>query len=375
MTSVNVDGSADHVAKPRKRGRVVLIVAGALVVVLGVTAGIVIPRIQQAQHAERVEQYTALADQLQGVLDERAEAETTLYAASALGDARHAEVLMAATAVEALGESKEPMLPASHAAALEMVGVSAAEELGPLEEPEEEESPHTALAVAYVETRETEENARNAAIEAGEEEPTAVLPASFAELTVEQAVELIGVPVTPEQASTVAEEDVTDEDIAALQAELAAAEAELEQAEAAVAEQLKRHEAVAAAANIMLPTLQEAAAAIDEFLAAVEEEAAKAEDEVAQKTAAAAERVRESADSTDLSELHGRIAAYVAAGEESLTSHAAVVKAEEEAAEAKRKAEEEAAKKRSSSNAGNKLCYRYVSTWYGGSRTVLTPCR
>lgn len=369
------DGSIDDgktVAKPRKRGRVILIVAASVVVVLGVTAGIVVPQIL---HAQRVEEYAVLTDQLRAVMDERAEVETTLRAATALSYARHSEVLSAANAVETLGDSKEPMLPASHAAALGMVGASAAEELGPVEEPGGESSPHTALATAYVETREIQENARNAAIEAGEEEPTDVLPEMFAELTVEQAIELIGDPVAAEPVKPVADDDVTDQEISVMQAQIALAKTEVEQLEAEVAQQLEHHQTVAEAAHMMLPVLQEAAAAVDDFLAAVEDEAAKAEDDVVEKTAAAAERVRDIADSTNLLELHGRIAAYVAAGEASLASHAEVVKAEQEAAEAKRKAEEEAAKKRASSSSGSGLCTRYVSTWYGGSRLILAPCR
>lgn len=91
--------------------------------------------------------------------------------------------------------------------------------------------------------------------------------------------------------------------------------AEAQATQQAIAAEVERQELMSATVAAMLPALYETAAAIDTYLAAV-------------------------------------------------------VKAEEEA-EAKRQAE--AAKK--SSAGGSGVCTRYVSTWYGGSRLILVPCR
>lgn len=360
--------SSDGAAKPRRRGRTVAIIAGVVVVVLGVTAGIVIPQIQRAQHAQRVEDYTALVEQLRDIYQSQAETETTLHAAAALAHTRHTEMLNAANAVEELGQAPEPMLPESHAQALEMVGASAATELGPVDESEAAVAVQQRLATAFVEARESQSDG----------EQLGELPELLADLTVEQAAALRDEPVEAKAVRVVADPDVTDEDIAAVQAEIAAAERELEQIQAALAEEIDYLDAVAEAGQIMLPVLQEAAAAVDDFLAEVEKQAAKAEAEVVATTAAAAERVRESATSTQVSKLHAVISAYVAAGEESFASHAAVVKAEKEAAEAKRKAEEEAARKRASQGSsssegwGSKGLCNYWAPMGGGM--YMAPC-
>lgn len=254
-----------------------------LVVALGVTAELVVPRLLQAQ---RVEEYSALIGELRQAVSEKAHPHTTMHAATALTYVRHTEGL-----------------------------------------------------------------------------------------SVAQAVELLASPVAPEEVTTVADEDVTDGLIEELRQSIATVNTEVEQTQHAIVTETERQEFVSQIMAAMLPVLQQTAAAIDDYLAAVEHAAAKAKEDIAERTSLAAMNVRDSAAGDDIAQIQGRIAAYVVAGEASLESHAAVVKAEEEA-EAKRKAEEEAAKRKSSAGSGGGgSCLKYVSTWYGGSRLVTVPCR
>ncbi len=374
MTDVSTDDSVAKQVQPRRWGRIAAITAGVLVVALGITAAVVVPRMLQAQ---RVEEYTALVGELRLAVTEQAWAQTTLEAATVLTYVHHSEALSVAHAVAALGESGEPMLPAEQAALLGQTGSAAAEELGSLDEQAAPaDGAHEVLTLAYVEAKAAEEQARGEAEEAGDDVPEPVLATSLAQLNVDQAIELLASPVEPEQVTAVADEDVTDELIEQMRASIAAVEQEIEATQQAIAAETERQEHVSETVVDMLPVLHETAAAIDDYLAAVEEQAAKAEDEVAAKTTSAAASVRDSATSDDVAQIQGRIASYVVAGEASLESHAAVVKAEEEAAEAKRKAEAEAARKRSSAGSGSGgSCLKYVSTWYGGSRLVTVPCR
>lgn len=255
-----------------------------LVVALGVTAELVVPRLLQAQ---RVEEYSALVGELRQTVSEQAHPHTTLHAATALTYVRHTEGL-----------------------------------------------------------------------------------------SVVQAVELLASPVAPEEVTTVADEDVTDELIEELRQSIATVNTEVKQTQHAIVTETERQEFVSQIMAAMLPVLQQTAAAIDDHLAAVEHAGAKAKEDIAERTSLAAMNVRDSAAGDDIAQIQGRIAAYVVAGEASLESHAAVVKAEEEEAEAKRKAEEEAAKRKSSAGSGGgSSCLKYVSTWYGGSRLVTVPCR
>lgn len=102
-----------------------------LVVALGVTAAVVVPRVLQAQRAE---EDTALADDLRVAVGEEARAHTTLHAATALTYVRHGEALSVAHAVAALGASDGPMLPAEQTQLLGETGTSATETPGPLED-------------------------------------------------------------------------------------------------------------------------------------------------------------------------------------------------------------------------------------------------
>lgn len=370
VSETNLSQATTNSTQPRKGRRTALIVAGALVVALGATAAIAVPRVL---HSQRVEEYTELAEQLREFAAERAEVETTLYAAVALTHARHSEALSLANAVAALGEADEPMLPAEQAQHLGDTGAAAVEKLGPLAEVTGDDEPQVILTNAYVEVKAADENARAAAQEAGDVLPDATVPGAVADLTVEQAIDLLGAPVEPEAVPTVADENVTDEAIEQLQAALELAQSELAVARQAVDAELARHQELADAMNPVETALHEVAAAIDDYLAAVEEEAAKAEEDVAHKTATAAQHVRDSADSGALLDLPGAISAYIAAGQQSLTSHADVVAAEEAAAEAKRKAEREAAKKKSSSDgwASGGMC-NYWSPMGGGM--YMAPC-
>ena len=85
-------------------------------------------------HERRVEEYTALTQELQLLMDERAQAQTTLHAATAMTYVRHSEALAVAQAVAALGDSDEPMLPADRAQLLGETGAHAVEELGGLDD-------------------------------------------------------------------------------------------------------------------------------------------------------------------------------------------------------------------------------------------------
>src|SRR5690625_7222640 len=86
-----------------------MVIAAVVVVALGVTVGVVIPRVI---HSQRVAEYTELVEELRLKMDELAEAETALQAATALTHARHSEALLVANAVAVLGETQEPILPA-----------------------------------------------------------------------------------------------------------------------------------------------------------------------------------------------------------------------------------------------------------------------
>ena len=378
MTGISADNPTDQASSSRKRGRIVLIVAGVLVVALGVTAAVLVPRVLQSQ---RVEEYTALAEELQLLMDERAGAQTTLHAATVLTYVRHSEALSVAEAVAALGESKEPMLPATQAELLGATGESAVQEIGAVEDIEApQDGRHEVLTVTYVEAKAAEEQARAEAEDADQDVPAAALPASVGSLEVDQVIELLAAPVEPELVTTVPDEDVTDELIDQMRESITAVKQDITVTEELLEGEVTRHEFLDETVASMVPVLHDTVAAIDDYLAAVEEQAAKAEEDVAAQTAKAAEHVRDSTDSDDVAALQGRIASYVAAGEASLVSHAAVVKAEEEAAEAKRKAEEEAAKKRaaekkkkSSSDgwASGGLC-NYWSPMGGGM--YMAPC-
>lgn len=368
MTDIKADETVSRSHQPRRWGLIAAVAAGVLVVALGVTAAAVVPRVL---HSQRVEEYTELADQLRAIVNERAEVETTLNAATVLTHVRHSEALSVAHAVAALGESDEPMLPAEQAQLLGETGASAADELGALDVGDAPlDGADQVLTLAYIEAKAAEEQARAAAEEAGDEVPEPELAASLADLDVDQAIWLLASPVAPDEVTTVADEDVTDELIEELRQSIATVNAEVEQTQHAIVTETERQEFVSQTMAAMLPVLQQTAAAIDDYLAAVEEQAAKAEEDVAARTASAAANVRDSASGQDVAQIQGRIASYVVAGEASIASHAAVVKAEAEA-EAKRQAE--AAEK--SSAGGSGVCTRYVSTWYGGSRLILVPCR
>lgn len=377
VTSISADSTPDQEAPSRKWGRIVAIVAGVLVVALGVTAAVVVPRML---HSQRVEEYSALAQDLQLLMEERAAAETTLNAATVLTYVRHSEALSVAGAVAALGDSQEPMIPAAQAELLGSTGAQAAQEIGAVEDVAiPEDGGHEVLTVTYVEAKAAEQQAGAEAGDADQDGATVALPASLGGLEVDQVIELLAAPVVPEPVATVPDEDVTDELIEELRASIASAKKDVATTETLIEAEAARHELLSEAVVSMVPVLHETAAAIDDYLAAVEEQAAKAEEDVAAQTAAAASHVRDSATSDDVAALQGRIASFVAAGEASLTSHAAVVKAEEEAAEAKRKAEEEAAKqraaekKKSSSDgwASDGLC-NYWAPMGGGM--YMAPC-
>ena len=377
VTSISADSTPDQEAPSRKWGRIVAIVAGVLVVALGVTAAVVVPRML---HSQRVEEYSALAQDLQLLMEERAAAETTLNAATVLTYVRHSEALSVAGAVAALGDSQEPMIPAAQAELLGSTGAQAAQEIGAVEDVAiPEDGGHEVLTVTYVEAKAAEQQAGAEAGDADQDGATVALPASLGGLEVDQVIELLAAPVVPEPVATVPDEDVTDELIEELRASIASAKKDVATTETLIEAEAAHHELLSEAVVSMVPVLHETAAAIDDYLAAVEEQAAKAEEDVAAQTAAAASHVRDSATSDDVAALQGRIASFVAAGEASLTSHAAVVKAEEEAAEAKRKAEEEAAKqraaekKKSSSDgwASDGLC-NYWAPMGGGM--YMAPC-
>lgn len=375
MSETNLSQATTDSTQSRKGRRTALIVAGALVVVLGVSAGIAVPKML---HAQRVEEYTELAEQLRAVAAERAQVETTLHAAQALTHARHGEALTVANAVVALGETNEPMLPADQAQELGQAGTTAVEALGPLPDAQGDDAPHVTLASAYVDVKAAEDAERAQAEEDGGDLPEPTMPAAFADLTLEQAIDLLDAPVEPESVPTVADEDVTDEAIEQIQAVLEAAKNELAVSRQAVDAELALHQELVDTMEPVEVVLRDVANAIDDYLAAVEEEAAKATEDVATKTANAAQQVRDYADSGPVLDLPGAISAYVAAGQESLTSHADVVAAEKAAAEAKRKAEQEAAKKKASSSGsggGPAMCSRWQPNFFtGGSDLVWAEC-
>src|SRR5690625_3404023 len=101
-----------------------MVIAAVVVVALGVTVGVVIPRVI---HSQRVAEYTELVEELRLKMDELAEAETALQAATALTHARHSEALLVANAVAVLGETQEPILPAERTEYLKEIGTKVAD--------------------------------------------------------------------------------------------------------------------------------------------------------------------------------------------------------------------------------------------------------
>lgn len=327
VTDSGVDATAKKDSTGRRR-RTGWVIAAVVVVALGVTAAFVIP---QMIHSQRVTEYTELTDELRLAKQELADAETTLQASQALTHARHTEALSMAHAVAALSEAKEPMLPSDRAKLLGEMGGTAADTIGPLPELGDETAQvHGLLTSAYVETT---------AAEGDGSENGVALPGSIAEMTIDQAIQLIATPIEPEEVTTVPDEDVTVELIEEVKAAIDSVTDDIARTEQAVDAESERQELLSATVTSMLPALQETAAAIDEYLAAIEAQATKANTEVTKQAREAAERVRDIADATDVSLLHGSIAAYLSAGEATLADHARVVAAEEEA-EAKRIAQE-----------------------------------
>gem|GEM_PF-6877255 len=342
MANIGLDEPAQAEASPRKGRRRVMVIAAVVVVALGVTVGVVIPRVI---HSQRVAEYTELVEELRLKMDELAEAETALQAATALTHARHSEALLVANAVAVLGETQEPILPAERTESLKDVGTKAADAIGTLGElVGSDEELQALLTTSFIENIEAEKIARAASKEADEDVPETAVASSFAELTIDQAIELIATPISPEDVPVVADEDVTPELIVDLRTTIASVTDDIAHVQESIDSESDRQDFLNATVMSMWPALQETAASIHEYLAEVEAAAAKAEKDVAEETAKAAALVRDSSDAEDVLLLHGLIASYISASEISLTSHAEVVKAEE--AEAKRLAEERAAKER-----------------------------
>lgn len=385
MQEPDAGAQGDEVAtapEPRPRRRKALMISaigGGLIAALVITAAVVVPRIVQTQ---RVQEYTALATELQQTFDVRAVAETTLEAAIALTVAQYEEARGLAERIAELGDTPEPILTAERAESLAEAGADAAEAIG--EDPDVEDrgvALYDALAEAVQQLQEEDEQARAAADEADEEVPSPVAPASYLSTELASAVSIMDEPVEPERVDPVADDDVTDEVIDDITSEIEAVRAEVAQLEGRVDDEREKMEGFAEAIAGTLPVLQAAASEAPAQAQRVVEHTEKAP-KASEEVKAAGARLEGLAESEDVAELRSQIASYVSAAETAQEKHEEVVQREERERQERERQEREARQRANSGGGGGggstqpqRLCSRYQAGWFGSpGQLVLLPC-